>query len=245
MKYTKYIFAAFLVLLALIMVFHVEKLLPIPDTLGRVVSSWLAPVLPFSVKTAYADSCISGMEAKQGKIQYAVSESAIRLKEMDRQIESRREQLEKSVARLRVLLNSPDAAESIGREVQRHDELQNQIAHAQTIRGRLEATINSLEKSEGEASQRVGELKHRLEIVKLDHQRNDAQELSAELAGANFPGRSSLVAHGVKTVEALEHQERVREEWYRRYGAAEPNEVQKDFLQRAQEILAQEQRTEL
>ena len=239
MKYLKYVFASFLVLLALGLVFHAEKVVPIPGAIARTVTSWFAPVLPFGVKADYAASCISGLEAKQAQIQYAVAESAIRLKELDGQIAGWQGELQKSVARLGVLLNSPTSAEAIGREVQRHDTLQSQIAHAQNLRRRLQGTITSLEKSEGQASQRVTELKHRLEMVKLDHERNDAEELGAQLAGANFPGHSSLVAHGVKTVETLEHQERVREEWYRRYGFDEPSatEEQKDPRQRAKELL--------
>jgi chromosome segregation ATPase len=172
----KYVFAALLVVLALIFVFHIERIVPMPRALGTIMSSTLGPHIPFGVKAAYAESCIAGIEAKQERVQYAVSESAVRIQELDRQIESWSRQLHSSVARLRVLVNQSAeiASETIGREVQRHDDLQWKIAQAQALRKRLEDTVKSLEQAEGKASQKVVELRGRLEMVKLDHERNNA-----------------------------------------------------------------------
>jgi len=240
----KYVFAAVLVVLAIVLVFHGERFLPLPHAFGRVMSSTLSPHIPFSFKTAYAESCIAGLEAKQGRVQYAVSESAVRLKELDRQMDSWRGQLGNSVARLRGLVNqSADiSADAIGREVQRHDSLQWKITQTLALRSRLEDTMKSLEQAEGDASQKVVELRNRLEIVSLDHERNNAQDLASEMHNESLSSHRTWTSLGAETIRALEHQERTREEWHRRYGleaAAETGEPKVDRLARAKEILAQ------
>ena len=240
----KYVFATLLVILALILVFHLERIVPMPRALGTVMSSTLGPHIPFAFKAAYADSCVAGIEAKQGRVQYAVSESAVRIRELDKQIESWRHQLDRSVARLRVLVNQSAelAADAIGREVQRHDDLQWKITQAQALRKRLEDTVKSLEQAEGKTSQKVVELRSRLEMVKLDHERNNAQDLAIEAHNDALAGRRTWTSLGAETIQALEHQERTREEWQRRYGAESmvaPDLSKADPLARANEILAQ------
>ena len=240
----KYVFATFLVVLALILVFHIEKIVPMPRALGTIMTSTLGPRIPFAVKAAYAESCIAGIEAKQERVQYAVSGSAVRIQEFDRQIESWSRQLHRSVARLRVLVNqsSEVTSDTIGREVQRHDDLEWKITQAQALRKRLEDTIKSLEEAEGKASHKVVDLRGRLEMVKLDHERNNAQDLAIEAHNDSLSGRRTWTALGSETIQALEHQERTCEEWQRRYGAesmADPDFSKADPLVRANEILAE------
>jgi len=208
------------------------------------MSSTLGRYVPFGAKAAYAESCIAGIEAKQERVQYAVSESAVRIQELDRQIESWSRQLHSSVARLRVLVNQSAeiASETIGREVQRHDDLHWKIAQAQALRKRLEDTIKSLEESEGKASHKVVDLRGRLETVKLDHERNNAQDLAIEAHNDSLAGHRTWASLGAETIQGLEHQERTREEWQRRYGAesmADPDLSKADPLVRANKILAE------
>lgn len=240
----KYAFAALLVILALVLVFHFERILPVPRALGAVMSSSLGPHIPFGVKAAYAESCISGIQEKQQRVQYAVSESAVRVRELDRQIESWRRQLGSSVARLRFLVNQrPEASpDIIGREVQRHDDLQWKVTQAETLRKRLEDTVKSLEEAEGKASQKVVQLRSRLEMVTWDHERNNAQDLAIELHNDSISARRTWTSLGAETIQALEHHERTREEWQRRYGTESLSDgfERPDPIARAYEILATE-----
>jgi chromosome segregation ATPase len=208
------------------------------------MSSTLGRYVPFGAKAAYAESCIAGIEGKRERVQYAASESAVRIQELNCQIASWRRQLDRSVARLRVLVNQSAevATNTIGREVQRHDDLQWKIAQAQTLHKRLEDTIKSLEEAEGKTSQKVVELRGRLEMAKLDHERNNAQDLAIEAHNGSLAGRRTWTSLGAETIQALEHQERTREEWQRRYGAesmADPDLSKADPLVRANEILAE------
>lgn len=239
----KYAFAALLVALALVLVFHIEQIIPIPQALGGVLGSALAPRIPFSVKAAYAESCIAGIEAKQTRAQYAVSETAVRLGELDTRIACLRRQLSNSVERLDRLVNqtSESSPAAIGREVQRHDNLQWLMTQAMALRSRLEDAMKALEQAEGDASHRVVELRSRLELVALDHERNNAHDLANDMLATSPSGERTLTSLGTVTIASLERQERVRDDWHRRYGlvALESERPRVDPLVRAKEILHQ------
>ena len=216
----KYVFAAALVLVALVSVFHVEKVIPIPRAIGGVMNATIAKRMPFGIQTAYAESCVSGLEGQQDRIRYSVSDATVRLRSLDRRIAGLREARDQSVTRLKAMVKNQGAgsAEAVGKEVARHDDLQWKLTHAQESRNRLGTTLESLESAEGDVSQNLTELNDRLEIVQLDHENNNARELAAELADSAYPGKRSRASHGAKVIEHMEHKERVREEIHHRYG---------------------------
>ena len=236
----KYVFAAVLVLLALVTVFHAEKLIPVPRAIGSVMNSAMAKHMPFGIQTAYAESCISGLEGDQDRVRYAVADATVRLGEFDRCIAGLQAARDQSVIRIKDMVDRQDEMreETVSKEVARHDELQWKLTQAMETRERLSATVDSLESAEGNVSERVTELTDRLDIVQLDHEHNNARELAAELTDSAYPGRRSQASHGAKVIEHMEHKERVREEVYRRYAPViEGRESGIDPFERAREIV--------
>jgi len=219
----KYVFAASLVLVALVTVFHAEKLIPVPRAIGSVMNSAVAKHMPFGIQTAYAESCISELGRDQDGIRYAVSDATVRLREMNRRIASLRAARDESAARIKALVECPHDAseEALGKEVARHDDLQWKLTHAQDTRDRLSTTVESLESAEGTVSRKLTELNDRLDIVHLDHEQNNARELAAELTDSTYPGKRNSASHCADVIEHMEHKERVREEIHRRF-APEP-----------------------
>ena len=219
----KYVFAAALVLVALVSVFHVEKVIPIPRAIGGVMNATIAKRMPFGIQTAYAESCISGLESDQDRVRYAVADATVRLGEFDRRIANLQAARDQSVTRIKDMVDRREevSQDVVGKELTRHDELQWKLTQTMETRERLSATVDSLESAEGNVSERVTELTDRLDIVQLDHEHNNARTLAAELTDSAYPGRRSQASHGAKVIEHMEHKERVREEVYRRY-APEP-----------------------
>ena len=215
----KYVFAAVLVLLALVTVFHAEKIVPIPQAIGSLMNSAMAEHMPFVIQTAYAESCISGLESDQDRVRYAVSDAAVRLWELDARIAGIRGDRDLSVARIRAMVDHDGKVgeEVLAREVARHDDLQWKLTHAQETRDRLSATLEALDSAEGNVSQKLTEINDRLDIVQFDHEHNNARELAAELADSAYPSRRSPAPHCSTVIEYMERKERVREELHRRY----------------------------
>ena len=216
----KYVFASILVLVALVTVFHVEKVIPIPRAIGGVMNATIAKRMPFGIQTAYAESCVSGLEDRQDRIRYAVSDATVRLRDLDRRIAGLQGARDQSVTQLKAMVESQGevSEKSVGMQVARHDDLQWKLTHAQEMRAQLGTTLESLESAEGNVGQNLTELNDRLEIVQLDYENNNARELAAALADSAYPGKRSRASHGAKVIEHMEHRERVREEIHRRYG---------------------------
>lgn len=237
----KYVFASILVLVALVTVFNVEMVIPVPRVIGGVMTSTVAKRMPFGIQTAYAESCISSLEGDQDRVRYAVSDATVRLGELDRRIAGLKDARDRSVSRLESMVHrrGDTSEEAVAKEVTRHDDLQWKLAQAQETRDRLGATLESLESTEGNVSQSLTALTDRLAIVQLDHQHNDAQKLAAELVEYSYPGKRSQASHGVKVIEHMEHKERVREEIHHRYGPTPVDDAQIDLpdpWERAREI---------
>ena len=237
----KYVFASILVLVALVTVFHVEKVIPIPRAIGGVMNSTIAKCMPFGIQAAYAESCVSGLEGQQDRTRYAVSDATVKLRELDRRIAGLREARDQSVTRLKAMVKNQGAGseEAVGMEVARHDDLQWKLTHAQETRNRIGSTLESLESAEGRMSQNLTELNDRLDIVQLDHEHNNARELAAELVDSSYLGKRSRGTHGAKVIEHMEHKERVREEIHHRYGPTPGDDSQiqaSDPWERAKEI---------
>ena len=237
----KYAFAAVLVLVALVTVFHAEKLVPVPRAIGVVMNSAMAKHMPFGIQSAYAESCIAGLEGDQDRVRYAVADATVRLSEFDRRIVDLRQAGDQSLIRIKGMVerHAEVSAEAVEKEVARHDDLQWKLTHAQETRDRLGATLGSLESAEGDVSQKLTELNDRLDIVQLDHQHNNAQELTAELTGNAYSGRRSAASHGSRVIDHMEHKERVREEVDHRYSPEPVGSAQyhpKDPWKRAKAI---------
>jgi len=236
----KYVFASILVLLALVAVFNVEKVIPIPRAIGSVMNSAVAKHMPFGIQVAYAESCVSGLEGEQDRVRYAVSDTTVRLNECDRRVVSLREARDRSVTRLKAMVDSQGSVsqEALGKEVARHDELQWKLTHTKETRDRFGTTLESLESAEGDVSQKLTQFNDRLEIVLLDHEHNNARELAAELADSAYPGKRNQASHGAKVIEHMERKERIREELHRRYAPIdEISELPADPIERAREIV--------
>ena len=237
----KYVFASILVLVALVSVFHVEKVIPIPRAIGGVMNATIAKRMPFGIQTAYAESCVSGLEDRQDRIRYAVSDATVRLRDLDRRIAGLQGARDQSVTQLKAMVESQGevSEKSVGMQVARHDDLQWKLTHAQEMRAQLGTTLESLESAEGNVGQNLTELNDRLEIVQLDHENNNARELAAELADSAYPGKRSRASHGAKVIEHMEHKERVREEIHHRYGPTPGDDSQAPIpnpWERAREI---------
>ena len=219
----KHVFAAVLVLLALVTVFHAEKLVPIPRAMGSIMNSAVAKHMPFGIQTAYAESCISGLEGDQDRVRYAVSDAAVRLRALDARVATIGGERDRSTVRIKTMVEQADqvSEEAVAREVARHDDLQWKLTHARQTRERLGDTLASLESAEGNVTHKLTQLNDRLEIVQIDHENNSAQELAAELTDNAYPGKRTQADHCSKVIEHMEHKERVREELHRRY-APEP-----------------------
>lgn len=140
----KYVFTTLLVVPALILVFHCERILAMPRTLDAVTSSRLGAPLPFDFKVAYAESGIEGIQKQREREPYAASKFAGRVPELDRQVESWQKQPGGSVARLRALANnSPQmSADAIEREVRRHDDLQGSRTQAANVQAHATQAMN-------------------------------------------------------------------------------------------------------
>ena len=183
------------------------------------MNSAMAEHMPFVIQTAYAESCISGLESDQDRVRYAVSDAAVRLWELDARIAGIRGDRDLSVARIRAMVDHDGKVgeEVLAREVARHDDLQWKLTHAHEMRNRLSGTLASLESAEGNVAQKLTELDDRLAMVQLDHEHNSAQELAAALTNTEYPGTQNPAAHCSKVIEHMEHKERVREELHYRY----------------------------
>lgn len=216
----KYVFAGVLVLLALVLVFHPEKAISVPRTIAAVITGSVANHMPFAVKAEYATSCMEGLKEERDGVRYQVADTAVNVRELEQRIADLHVQRATSLGRLQRLVGMGDAApkEQLAREVSRFDQIEAKLAHSQNLHDQMAGTLESLAHAESKVTDRVGQMADRLEMVKLDHTHNNARELAAKLTDPNYPGSRSLGTHCAEVVGKMEHDERVREDLYRRYG---------------------------
>jgi hypothetical protein len=216
----KYVFASVLVVLALILVFHPEKAISVPRTVARVITASMAKHMPFSVKSEYAASCLDGLREERDGVRYQVSDTAVNIKELEHRIADLQAQRCKALGRLRRLtaLGGAAPSEQVAREVARFDQIEVKLAHSLSLHEQMAGTLQSLAHAEVQVTDKVGQMGDRLEMVKLDHMHNNARELAAKLTDPEYPGSRSLGTHCAEVVGRMEHDERVREDLYRRYG---------------------------
>lgn len=218
----KYVLAFTLTMAALVMVFGIQKLIPVPSAFGRLVSSGIGENMPFGVQTAYAKSCIAELESDHGHVQFAVADAAVKLDELDAQIQSLKLERDHSTARIRTLLAQKhgEASEAqLERELSRHDRLEWKIAKAEEARAPLQDTLALLEGAESDISKEVWMINDRLTMLEMDHAFNDARELASDLQGDSSTRTNSGASHCNDVLKKLETRERIREELQERFGA--------------------------
>lgn len=238
----KYVFASVLVLLALVMVFHPEKAISVPRTVARVITASMAKHMPFSVKSEYAASCLDGLREDRDGVRYQVSDTAVNIRELEQRIADLHVQRGKALGRLQRLVAMGNAApkEQLAREVTRFDQIEAKLVHSQNLHDQMAGTLKSLAHAESQVTDKVGQMADRLEMVKLDHTHNNARDLAAKLTDPNYPGYRSVGTHCAEIVGKMEHDERVREDIYQRYGPPGDvfaDESEEDAVERAKEIL--------
>ena len=238
----KYVFASVLVLLALVLVFHPEKAISVPRTVARVITASMAKHMPFSVKSEYAASCMEGLAEERDQVRYQVSDTAVNTRELEQRIADLQVQRGKALGRLQRLVAMGDAApkEQLAREVTRFDQIEAKLVHSRNLHDQMVGTLKSLAHAESEVTDKVGQMADRLEMVKLDNAHNNARDLAAKLTDPNYPGYRSVGTHCAEVIGRMEHDERVRDDIYQRYGpgsdpAADDSEA--DAMERAKEIL--------
>ena len=239
----KFLFATALVVVALVTVFDAHKLVPIPRALGSVVSGSLSKHLPFGAKVAYVDSCMEDLNRERDRVRYAVSDTSVRLRDLDRRIEGLRQQQTECRATIRDLVEQGQGADTVTltRAVERHDHVLAEIDRYTALRNRLADTASSLELAETRVSTGIRELDDRLEMVALDHEHNNARKLASQLADASYPGRFNRAKQCSELLDKLEHTERVREDLHDRYGHESFDGLQTpNPAERAQEILGED-----
>lgn len=238
----KYVFASVLVLLALLIVFHPEKAISVPRTVARVVTASMAKHMPFSVKSEYAASCLDGLAEERDQVRYHVSDTAVNTRELEQRIADLQIQRGKSLGRLQRLVAMGDAApkEQLAREATRFDQIEAKLIHSQNLHDQMIGTLKSLAHAESEVTDKVGQMADRLEMVKLDNAHNNARDLAAKLTDPDYPGYRSVGTHCAEVIGTMEHNERVREDMYQRYGPASDltaDDSETDALERAKDIL--------
>ena len=219
----KYVFAGVLVLLALVLVFHPDKAISVPRTVAAVITGSMARHMPFDVQVAYAGQYVDGVKRDRDQVRHQVSDSAVRLKDLHRRIAGLQESRATALQRLERMLAAGDRVSEgqVAREVARFNQLEAQLAATQELAERMSRTLSALELAESRVTESVGQVHGRLEMVKLDHAHNNARELAAKLTDPDYPGYRSRGMRCAEILGRMEHEERVREDLYLRFGPGE------------------------
>ena len=238
----KYVFAGILVLLALIVVFHPEKAISVPRTVAAVITGSVAKHLPYDVKVEYANQCVEGLKGDRDEVRYRVADTAVNLNDLQRRIADLQEKRAKGLRRLQCLVAAGDRIpkDQVAREVNRFIQIEAQLAANQGLLDRMSVTLKSLEHAEVQVTEKVGQVHDRLEMVKLDHMHNNARELAAKLTDPDYPGYRSLGTHCAEVIGGMEHDEKVREDLYLRFGPVDEAslEPEADPVEQAKQILS-------
>ena len=240
----KYVFASVLVIAALIMVFNIEKLIPIPKTVGNWVMDVGNQFMPFGAKTAYASACLDESRQEHQKVRVAVSETAVRMDDMQREmkdLDGKRRSRLREIARLTDsgCTNSP-VLESQMRAFKHSDDRFRQLSDLRTRHG---SALTALESAEKKAAEGIVDMENRLELVKVEHLRHNALDMvSSDPNGFGAVGPTSRLKMGNRVISKLEFDERVREDLHQRYYAdaqldLPPEET--NALVKAQTLLAE------
>lgn len=242
----KYVFASLLVIAALVMVFHADKIIPVP----RAVYHWTmdagGKVLPFSAKVAYASSCLDEARQARNDLRYKISETAVRTDDLKK--EAARLDLERraQLAKLRQLSEHPEGVtrDDLDRQVRAFHRADNQFARVCSLQTQHVAAVTTLMSAEAKTTDKLAEMQDRLKVVQVEHLRHDALDMaSADPDGYAPRGPAATMRQGSKVLTGLEFDERVREDVGHRFPSAADDDVQSypdsDPATEAQVLLAE------
>jgi hypothetical protein len=242
----KYVFASVLVIAALVMVFHADKVIPIP----RAAYHWAVEnggrVLPFSAKAAYASSCLEESRQARNDVRYKVSEVAVRTEDLKKEAVRLDQERRVRLLKLRHLTEQPGGAsqEEMDRQVRAFRRANDQFVRVCNLQTQHVSAVKSLMCAEAKATDRINEMDDRLKLVQVEHLRHDAMDMaSADPDGYASRGPAAAIRQGNKVITKLEFDERVREDLTHRFPSAMEEECQNmreaDPALQAQAILAE------
>ena len=216
----KYLFASGLVISALITVFGIHRFIPIP----RAVAGWVmdagGELIPFSAKTAYVDANLEKSKEKRNEVRYKVSGTAVRLDGLSQEIqrlEEARSELLHEIDRM-VDAGISDADPGLQIRLRSFKQINTRLDRLSTVYTRNASALEALEDAEGQPSDTINDLRERLEMVKLDHLRIDALEMTGSGEGGYDPsGPATYIRQSDEIISDLEFDERVRADLYNRY----------------------------
>ena len=242
----KYVFAAVLVIAALVMVFHADKVIPIPRTAYHWAMESGGKMLPFSAKVAYASACLDESCQARSDVRYKISETAVRTEDLKKEAVHLDQERRARLARLRHLTEHPDGVsqEELDRQVRAFRRANDQFARVSNLQTQHVSAVKSLMCAEAKATDRIDEMDDRLKLVQVEHLRHDALDLaSADPDGYGSRGPAAAIRQGNKVVTRLEFDERVREDLNHRFPSAAEDDRQNyrdtDPMTEAQLLLAE------
>ena len=220
----RYVLAAGLVVAALIMVFHVERIIPVPGAVARWSWTVCRRVLPFQAKAAYAAECIGRAEKERNALRRDISQTAVQLDDVTSRIEETEEDARNRLRRVREALHSDgdDGRGLLSAEVAAFRRAEAHLAHLKKQDAHLSRALKDMEAAEGKLNGEIAELTCRLRATEVENRRHDALELAmaAHPEGSGLGQGGNPVRHAAETVGRLEFDERVREDLHQRYGQA-------------------------
>lgn len=242
----KYVFATALVIAALVMVFHADKIIPIPGAVYHWTIENGGRYLPFSTKVAYATACLDESRQARNDLRYKVSETAVRTADIEKESRNLDGERRARLQKIRFLSEHPDRTtpEDMERHVKAFRRANDQYVRLSNLQTQHVAAVRALAHAEEAASDKINELDDRLKLVQVEHLRHDALDMaSADPDGQCKTGPGIPVRHGSKVITKLEFDERVREDLYNRFGTgASPDcqpESELDPFVNAQAVLTQ------
>jgi hypothetical protein len=223
----KYVFAAALVIAALVMVFHADKVIPIPRTIYHWAVETGGRYLPFSAKVAYATACLDESREARNQVRYSISETAVRTEDLRKEAVRLDQERRACLAKLRYLTEHPErvSEDDLSRQVRAFRRANDQFTRVCCLQTQHVAAVTSLMHAEAETTDKLNEMEDRLKLVQVDHLRHDALDMaSADPDGYCTRGPAATIRHGSKVLTRLEFDERVREDLGHRFPAAEEDD---------------------
>ena len=225
----RYVFATVLVLAALVMVFHPEKIIPIPKAAYDWAVENGGKLMPFSSKLAYASSCVDESRQARNDLRFKISETAVRTEDIKKESVRLDQERRARLLKLRYLTEHPDGVsqDELDRQVRAFRRADDQFARVCALRTQHVAAVHSLMSAEAKTTDKINEMNDRLKLVQVDHLRHDALDMaSADPDGNSSRGPAAVIRQGNKVLTALEFDERVREDLGHRFPSATEDDIQ-------------------
>jgi hypothetical protein len=225
----KYVFASVLVIVALVMVFHADKIIPIPRTAYHWAMENGGRMLPFSAKVAYASACMDESLQARNEVRYKISETAVRTEDLRKESARLDQERRVRLAKLRQLTEHPEGVsqEDLDRQVRAFRRAQDQFARVSNLQTQHVTAVKSLMCAEAKTTDKINEMDDRLKLVQIEHLRHDALDMaSADPDGYGSRGPAAAIRQGNSVVTRLEFDERVREDLNHRFPSAAEDDMQ-------------------